>query len=328
MVKFLAQFFLRFACKLLLTAQLSVTQLCSVVCLIVQPVLFVAKLLNGTSLGKSLLSSNQVIALAAASWVVLSVVSNATAIQWTQGDGASYVQFGKVLNQLDDLVNVQPAQQLLQYKYQLKRFPAEGDVVATYGAKDEPDDSLALLSYQQQSAESAMPHGLPVSPLSDRVASFDLEPVADFEDARLVGFFTNGVKAEPFQLAYPLLKFTITSHFGWRHQRPHRGIDLSAPYGSGIYAAEDGVVVMAKYYYGYGQLIIIDHGNGYKTAYAHLKDMLPELGDRVTKGQMIGTVGMTGRSTGPHLHFEVMREDVQINPYPLLKRQLAKDQMV
>jgi LysM repeat protein len=95
----------------------------------------------------------------------------------------------------------------------------------------------------------------------------------------------------------------------------HRAIDIGAPRGTTIVAADSGYVIMAQHSdVGYGRMLIIDHGNGYQTLYAHLKAYFVEVGSSVAKGQLIGHCGTTGHSTGPHLHFEIIKNDVCRNP--------------
>jgi len=95
----------------------------------------------------------------------------------------------------------------------------------------------------------------------------------------------------------------------------HEGIDFSAPTGTDVYASGDGVVVQnTRSNYGYGNIIKIDHGYGYMTVYAHLHKNLVRKGQKVKRGQVIGTVGSTGLSTGPHLHYEVRKNDRRVNP--------------
>jgi murein DD-endopeptidase MepM/ murein hydrolase activator NlpD len=96
--------------------------------------------------------------------------------------------------------------------------------------------------------------------------------------------------------------------------RPHKGVDISAPPGTRIVAPADGVVSFAGRESEYGWLICLEHGHGYSTMFGHLKDFSVKAGDHVRKGQAIGTVGMSGNSTGPHLHYEVRIHGNPINP--------------
>ena len=100
---------------------------------------------------------------------------------------------------------------------------------------------------------------------------------------------------------------------------PRLGIDIGAPKGAPVIAADSGYVVQAGWSnVGYGNMILINHGNGYLTRYAHLSALNVEVGDSVKKGQLIGRVGSTGNSTGPHLHFEIIRGSTHRNPFGLL----------
>lgn len=121
-------------------------------------------------------------------------------------------------------------------------------------------------------------------------------------------------------LRTPIDGARLTSGFGMRRHPilgfslMHKGVDFGAQTGTPIQAAGDGVVEMAGWNGGYGQYVRIKHGNGYSTAYAHMSRMGVKPGQRVRQGQVIGAVGSTGRSTGPHLHYEVMQNGKQINP--------------
>lgn len=99
----------------------------------------------------------------------------------------------------------------------------------------------------------------------------------------------------------------------------HSGLDFAAKEGSEVMAAAEGIVSWHGKRGGYGEMIEIDHGNGYQTRYAHNKELTVGLGERVKKGQTIAKVGSTGRSTGPHVHFEVLRDGRTINPYNFVK---------
>lgn len=94
----------------------------------------------------------------------------------------------------------------------------------------------------------------------------------------------------------------------------HSGMDFSAPPGTDVYATGDGVVVKAGWETGYGNTVEIDHGFGYFTRYAHLKDYQTRVGKKVVRGEIIGHVGSTGKSTGPHLHYEVHVKGQVVNP--------------
>jgi murein DD-endopeptidase MepM/ murein hydrolase activator NlpD len=123
--------------------------------------------------------------------------------------------------------------------------------------------------------------------------------------------------------SYPYL----SSSYGWRRNpfngqvSRHEGLDFSAPPGTPIRAATGGVVRTVTVHSGYGNMVEIDHGEGLVTRYAHAKVILVKEGELVTRGQMIARVGSTGLSTGPHLHFEVRRDDKALDPRVFLAGQ-------
>jgi len=94
----------------------------------------------------------------------------------------------------------------------------------------------------------------------------------------------------------------------------HAGLDIRAPYGSPVEATADGIVLLAEPDGGYGREILIDHGNGFSTMYGHLSQIRVVVGQEVKRGQIIGAVGMTGKATGPHLHYEVHVHDAPVDP--------------
>lgn len=120
-------------------------------------------------------------------------------------------------------------------------------------------------------------------------------------------------------LAWPLSSNKITSPYGTRSRGFHSGIDLAAKTGTSVYAAAGGTVELASWYYGYGNCVVINHGNGVKTRYAHLSAYKVSVGTTVSRGQLIALSGNTGNSTGPHLHFEVIVNGVTKNPVNYLK---------
>jgi murein DD-endopeptidase MepM/ murein hydrolase activator NlpD len=106
----------------------------------------------------------------------------------------------------------------------------------------------------------------------------------------------------------------VTSEYGPRWGRMHRGIDLGAPTGTPIGAAKAGTVISAGWQGGYGRLLLIDHGDGVVTAYAHLSSFAVSSGQSVQRGQTVGRIGMTGNTTGPHLHLEFRVNGRAVNP--------------
>lgn len=100
----------------------------------------------------------------------------------------------------------------------------------------------------------------------------------------------------------------------------HTGIDLSAPVGTGVHVTADGVVASAGWSGDYGKLVIVDHGNGVETYYAHLSQFLVVPGEELRRGQIIALSGGTGRATGPHIHYEVRVGGTPVNPYKYLAR--------
>ncbi|OTG74574.1 peptidase M23 [Acinetobacter sp. ANC 4169] len=114
----------------------------------------------------------------------------------------------------------------------------------------------------------------------------------------------------------------VSSSFGGRSMggraEHHSGLDLSAPSGTPIYATGPGVVTKSGWGTGYGQYVEINHGNGYLTRYAHASRLIARVGDRVEAGEQIANVGCTGRCTGPHLHYEVVKDGQRKNPSPYL----------
>ena len=110
----------------------------------------------------------------------------------------------------------------------------------------------------------------------------------------------------------------ITSDYGWRRIRRrrefHAGVDIGAPYGSKVVATAPGYVLFAGWVRGYGNTVVLYHGYGYATLYAHMSSVAVKRGDLVSKNRVIGYVGSSGRTTGPHLHYEVIKYGIRQNP--------------
>jgi murein DD-endopeptidase MepM/ murein hydrolase activator NlpD len=142
-----------------------------------------------------------------------------------------------------------------------------------------------------------------------------------FEQLRdMAGKQEDKVRRIPAIMPVPMANYKISSGFGYRRDpvyggtRFHSGIDFSGPTGTPIYATADGVVAAATWASGYGNKIDLDHGYNYMTRYAHLNKIDVRPGEQVKRGQKIGEMGSTGKSTGPHLHYEVRFKDEPQNP--------------
>jgi murein DD-endopeptidase MepM/ murein hydrolase activator NlpD len=131
--------------------------------------------------------------------------------------------------------------------------------------------------------------------------------------------------ARTLPLGQPLTTMNVTSNFGRRVDpfvgtiAMHTGVDLAAVSGTPVHATGAGTVVIASYNGGYGNEVKIDHGNGITTIYGHMSRILVRVGDTVGTGDIIGRVGSTGRSTGPHLHYEIRRNDQPFDPMPHMR---------
>lgn len=172
-----------------------------------------------------------------------------------------------------------------------------------------------------------------------RTATYDVRIVNGFEESRTLveEQITTQVRAEIVEIGTrtrtegapvpatgnfhrPLRgNFRITSPFGWRGRGWHGGVDWGAPTGTPIYASDAGRVVTAGWHGGYGRTVIIDHGSGRRTLYAHASTIDVFVGQNVAQGQLIARVGSTGWSTGPHLHFEIILNGTRVNPIPQLR---------
>ncbi len=134
------------------------------------------------------------------------------------------------------------------------------------------------------------------------------------------------IESNSYLSGRPIAKGWLSSYFGTRKDpftgRPaqHKGVDFAGKEDSVIIATAAGLVSWADKRYGYGNLIEIDHGKGVKTRYGHNKDLLVKVGDVVNKGQIIARMGSTGRSTGPHVHYEILHNNKQINPIKYVYR--------
>jgi murein DD-endopeptidase MepM/ murein hydrolase activator NlpD len=146
--------------------------------------------------------------------------------------------------------------------------------------------------------------------LEDRVEAAERSSRAERRSEGLASTLT---EAPDFWLL-PVAEYSYTSAFGQRWGRAHNGIDLAAPQGTPIFAAKGGTVVLARANGGYGNAVIIDHGDGVQTLYGHNSQLLVTEGQEVEAGERISLMGNTGYSFGAHLHFEVHVNDVPQEP--------------
>lgn len=140
-------------------------------------------------------------------------------------------------------------------------------------------------------------------------------------------FVSRNTQDELFIAGRPIKWGWMSSAYGYRtdpfsgKRAWHAGVDFAGKEDSDIIAVASGVVTWSGKRYGYGNLIEVNHGNGYITRYAHCKELLAAVGDVVEKGQVLATMGSTGRSTGPHVHYEVRKEGKTLNPKKYIHRE-------
>lgn len=164
--------------------------------------------------------------------------------------------------------------------------------------------------------------------------SRDVEYRADYMNVVETTLMGYKIKSKLLPTVHPVNVAYNASGFGWRidpfsgRSARHEGIDFAAPTGTPIVAAAGGVVIAAEYHHQYGNMVDIDHGNEIVTRYAHASRLHVRVGDIVRRGQRIAEVGSTGRSTGAHLHFEVLVKGVQQNPHKFLSAGADQAKMV
>ena len=200
-----------------------------------------------------------------------------------------------------------------------------GEVSALYGLKSEP--TLVTASTEQihdEDVDSSLNqlHALRTSALTGATMV-----------GLTMGLTRNATTADWFKAnsapnLWPV-EGQVTASFGERidpfngEGAFHSGVDISAVYGSPVVAPADGTVTFSDQLGGYGRAIMIDHGNGISTRYGHLSGFAVTAGQHVNRGDVIGYIGTSGRSTGPHLHYEVRINDTPVNPYKYLRMTVA-----
>jgi murein DD-endopeptidase MepM/ murein hydrolase activator NlpD len=199
-------------------------------------------------------------------------------------------------------------------EFNFKQLPGRGGAEPT----SKPTVSLGMAEFQQ--ALDAM--------------AKDLEHRADYMNVVETALINDKVKFKLLPTIQPVNVSYNASGFGWRidpftgRSAFHEGIDFPAPTGTRIVAAAGGVVIAAEYHHQFGNMIEIDHGNDIVTRYAHASRLLAKVGDIVKRGQHVADIGSTGRSTGAHLHFEVLVKGVQQDPHKFLSAGAAQAKVV
>ncbi|MBB3114226.1 murein DD-endopeptidase MepM/ murein hydrolase activator NlpD [Paenibacillus phyllosphaerae] len=188
----------------------------------------------------------------------------------------------------------------------------------------EQEKEVLVASYEEKAEESEE-----ISEEQEELLMQLAKKVADLEEQKRIAskkkkvtYYKGGKLAVPLQDSYRL-----SSNYGYRihpitgKKKLHAGMDMAAPAGTPIYAAESGTVLVAQWWSGYGNAVIIDHGNGLWTVYGHIRNggIKVEKGETVKRGQKIAEVGSTGQSTGNHLHFEVRLNGTPVEPSQYLK---------
>lgn len=174
--------------------------------------------------------------------------------------------------------------------------------------------------------DSRLPHTLSMEDFQSLLNATEknIEHRADYMNVVETSLMHDKIKFKLLPTIQPVNVSYNASGFGWRldpfsgRGAFHEGIDFPAANGTPIVAAAGGVVIAAQYHHQFGNMLEIDHGNDIVTRYAHASKLLMKVGDIVRRGQKIAHVGSTGRSTGPHLHFEVLVKGVQQNPQKFL----------
>ncbi|MES9993076.1 MAG: M23 family metallopeptidase [Candidatus Thiodiazotropha sp.] len=218
-----------------------------------------------------------------------------------------------------------------QLQSQLLRLDALGERLVNIGGLDKGEFSFdappALGGPEAMhniSGQSALPELLQEMAQLEQLIEHRDQQLALVEDL----IMNSNLEESVHPTGRPVKKGWISSYYGMRNdpftgkRSMHKGMDFAGKDGSDVVAVAAGVVTWSGDRYGYGKLIEINHGKGYVTRYGHNKELLVEVGDRIKQGQVIAVMGSTGRSTGPHVHFEVVRNGRTIDPtrYILNKR--------
>jgi murein DD-endopeptidase MepM/ murein hydrolase activator NlpD len=230
--------------------------------------------------------------------------------------------------------NAQLRSQILLVQEKVAHISATLDRVERFDAKlrtavtqlQDPERNLAIGPVGTSEVEAHIPGPAPaaeanLSALPGKISSLETEAARQEQSLReLQEYFDDQRSLLASTPSIWPARGWVTSDFGTRidpytaERRMHQGIDIATPHGQPVYTPSDGTVVFAGTENGYGKVLVIDHGYGVKTRYAHLAEIFTRAGERVNRGDKVAAVGNTGRSTGPHLHYEVRVNGIPENP--------------
>ncbi|ACG72008.1 Peptidase M23 [Anaeromyxobacter sp. K] len=230
--------------------------------------------------------------------------------------------------------NAQLRSQILLVQEKVAHISATLDRVERFDAKlrtavtqlQDPERNLAIGPVGNADGEPSIPGPAPaaeasIAALPGKLGSLETEASRQEQSLReLQEYFDDQRSLLASTPSIWPARGWVTSDFGTRidpytaERKMHQGLDIATPHGQPIYTPSDGTVVFAGTEGAYGKVLVLDHGYGVKTRYAHLSEVFVRLGDRVKRGDKVAAVGNTGRSTGPHLHYEVRVNGIPENP--------------
>ena len=255
--------------------------------------------------------------------------------------------YGRMLLKTEQFNRVRSEQQSLRKQYQLLQKDArQKDIqVASLGSLASEVSALYGLRQNKLSVVKSTPSNVAKNASSDNDSYYNsLDRFYALRNTALSGVATRALASGPgptstltdwVNLAdaptlWPVAG-RITSSFGERTDpldgdegEFHRGIDIAAPFGTAIHATGDAVVASAGWGTGYGREVVLNHGHGITTLYAHMASIAVVPGETITRGQVIGYVGLSGRSTGAHLHYEVRIHGTPVNPYRYMRETMTQ----
>jgi murein DD-endopeptidase MepM/ murein hydrolase activator NlpD len=238
--------------------------------------------------------------------------------------GGFVASYGRMLLKVNQYNELRSEVNTLRSRYDRLRKESEvqNQQLATFQLYASEVSSIFGLRSKLEGPDSIVGEAPLVPTLRESLSEYDFLRSANFSKLQRRSQFSRAVNLPSL---WPV-NGNLVSFFGKRADpfsgegAVHTGIDISVPNGTAVKAAADGVVTHASFYGGYGRIVMIDHGGGCSTYYAHLSRFDVLAGQAVHRGDVIGYSGSSGRSTSPHVHYEVRMNGVAVNPYPYLQR--------